>query len=164
MQPLAARAEALNAAVPSGIAPRLHAIRAAIPGPVVLTTAFGIESQLLTHFIACERLDIALVTLDTGRHFPETLEVWVETEARYGLRIRALHPDGADLEALIARDGPQGYRRAVAARQACCHVRKAAPLARALQGADGWISGLRRDQSATRRAPPALPRPTRRAA
>jgi len=151
MQALLARAEALNAAVPPGIAPRLHAIRAAIAGRVVLTTAFGIESQLLTHVIARERLDIDLVTLDTGRLFPETLEVWAETEARYGVRIRALHPGRGELDALLARDGPQGFRRSVAAREACCHVRKVAPLARALKGAGGWISGLRRSQSATRR-------------
>ena len=151
MQPLIARAEALNAAVPSGIAPRLQAIRAAIPGPVVLTTAFGIESQLLTHFIARERLDIALVTLDTGRLFPETLEVWAETEARYGVRILAVHPSRVELDELLARDGPMGFRRSVTARQNCCHVRKVSPLARALNGAGGWISGLRRDQSAARR-------------
>ncbi|WP_201158040.1 phosphoadenylyl-sulfate reductase, partial [Rhodobaculum claviforme] len=151
MQPLVARAEALNAAVPSGIAPRLQAIRAAIPGPVVLTTAFGIESQLLTHFIARERLDIDLVTLDTGRLFPETLDVWAETEARYGVRIFALHPDRTELDALLARDGPMGFRQSVTARQHCCHVRKVLPLARALKGAGGWISGLRRDQSTARR-------------
>ena len=150
-QTLIARAEALNEGVPAGLAPRLHALRAAIPGRVVLTTAFGIESQLLTHVIARERLDIDLVTLDTGRLFPETLEVWAETEARYGVRILALHPDRVALDDLLARDGPQGFRRSVAAREACCHVRKVAPLARALQGAAGWISGLRRSQSASRR-------------
>ena len=152
MQALIARAETLNAAPPSGLAQRLHAIRAAIPGPVVLTTAFGIESQLLTHFIARERLDIDLVTLDTGRLFPETLEVWAETEARYGVRILALHPDRVELDELLARDGPLGFRRSVAARQPCCQVRKVSPLARALKGAGGWISGLRRGQSPTRRA------------
>lgn len=151
MQALIARAEALNAAPPSGIAQRLHAIRAAIPGSVVLTTAFGIESQLLTDFIARERLDIDLVTLDTGRLFPETLEVWAETEARYGICILALHPDRVELDELLARDGPQGFRQSVAARHACCNVRKVSPLARALKGAGGWISGLRRGQSPTRR-------------
>ena len=151
MPGLVARSEALNAAVPSGLGPRLHALRAAISGPVVLTTAFGIESQLLTHFIARERLDIDLVTLDTGRLFPETLEVWAETEARYGVRILALSPDRVELDELLARDGPMGFRHSVTARQACCHVRKVSPLGRALQGAAGWISGLRRSQSATRR-------------
>jgi phosphoadenosine phosphosulfate reductase len=150
-QELLARAEALNASVPSGIAQRLHALRAALSGPVVLTTAFGIESQLLTHFIARERLDIDLVTLDTGRLFPETLEVWAETEARYGIRVLALHPDRVELDELLARDGPTGYRQSVTARQTCCHVRKVAPLDRALRGAAGWISGLRRGQSAARR-------------
>ncbi len=145
------RAEALNANVAGGIAARLVAVREQLRGPIVLTTAFGIESQLLTHFIARERLDIDLVTLDTGRLFGETLEVWAETEARYGLRVRALSPESGQLDDLLAGDGPMGFRHSVAARQRCCHVRKVAPLTQALTGAAGWISGLRRGQSPGRR-------------
>lgn len=149
---LHATAQALNAAVPGDLAARLRAARAAITGRLVLTTGFGLEGQLLTHTVARAGLDIDLVTLDTGRLFPETYAVWAETERRYGLRIRAVHPDARALAALSARQGPMGFRDSVRAREACCEVRKVAPLALALDGAAGWITGLRRSQSAARRA------------
>lgn len=149
LQDLAAR---LNAAPPSELAGRLRALRAAVPGRLVLTTGFGLEGQLITHHVARTGLDIDLVTLDTGRLFAETLDLWAETERRYGLRIRGVAPDGAELEALIARQGPAGFRASVPAREACCGVRKVAPLARALAGASGWVTGLRRSQSPARAA------------
>ncbi len=149
---LFATAQALNAAVPDDLAERLGAARAAIPGRLVLTTGFGLEGQLLTHGIARAGLEIELVTLDTGRLFPETYEVWAETERRYDLLIRAVHPDAAALARLTDRQGPMGFRASVAAREACCGVRKVAPLAMALDGVAGWVTGLRRSQSAARRA------------
>lgn len=149
---LHALARRIETLAPQDPAERLRAIRAALPGRIVLTTAFGLESQYLVHLIAREKLEIDLVTLDTGRLFPETYEVWAETEARYGLRVFGIQPDNQALEALIARDGPMGFRQSVEGRQACCGVRKVAPLARALAGATGWITGLRRTQSANRRS------------
>jgi len=126
---------------------RLAAARAAIPGKLVFTTSFGLEDQAIGHAILSQNLDIDLVTLDTGRLFPETHDVWAETERRYGRRIPAIVPDRHDLETLIVRQGSDGFRTSVEARRACCHVRKVAPLNRALDGAHGWVTGLRADQS-----------------
>ena len=91
-----------------------------------------------------------MVTLDTGRLFPETYELWARTEARYGRRIRAIYPDGLALEKLVARDGMNGFYDSVEARKACCHARKVEPLQRALAGKQAWITGLRAAQSQTR--------------
>ncbi len=126
---------------------RVAAAREAIGGPLVFTTSFGLEDQAIGHAILSQNLDIDLVTLDTGRLFTETHDVWAGTEQRYGRRIRAIVPAQSALEALIANQGSDGFRASVAARQACCHVRKVEPLNRALQGAQGWITGLRADQS-----------------
>jgi phosphoadenosine phosphosulfate reductase len=41
-------------------------------------------------------------------------------------------------------------------RRHCCDIRKSRPLARALQGFDAWVTGLRRDQAATRSATPVV--------
>lgn len=112
------------------------------------------EDQALTHLIAAAGLDIDLVTLDTGLLFPETWRVWRETEMRYGLRIRAVYPERAELESLVDEQGVDGFYRSVAARRACCDVRKVRPLARALDGATVWITGLRASQSAGRQAIP----------
>ncbi len=138
-----------------GWAGRLDLACSAIRGRIVFTTSFGIEAQALLHVLAqAGRLHgpdaIDVVTFDTGRLFPETYALWRQTELRYGLRIRALHPRHEDIEALVARDGVDGFYRSVANRKACCAVRKIEPLRRALAGAVGWITGLRADQSATR--------------
>jgi phosphoadenosine phosphosulfate reductase len=126
---------------------RVAAARAAITGRLVFTTSFGLEDQAIGHAILSQNLDIDLVTLDTGRLFGETHDVWAATEQRYGRRIAAIVPERSALESLIDAQGANGFRASVAARQACCHVRKVEPLNRALAGADGWVTGLRADQS-----------------
>ncbi|MDP2359120.1 MAG: phosphoadenylyl-sulfate reductase [Beijerinckiaceae bacterium] len=131
---------------------RLASLRRALSGRIVFTTSFGIEDQALTHFIAEGELDIDVVTLDTGRLFPETHDVWDATERRYGLRIRAYHPECSELEALNEHHGVNGFYSSVDARHACCNVRKVRPLARALDGAAAWVTGLRASQSAHRQA------------
>lgn len=131
---------------------RLALLRRELPGRLVFTHGFGIEGQLLFHWICTQDLDIDVVTIDTGRLFPETYELWSATEARYGRHIRAIYPDGAALERLVTRDGAFGFYESVEARHACCDVRKVRPLDAALDGAQAWLTGVRADQTGTRHA------------
>jgi phosphoadenosine phosphosulfate reductase len=133
---------------------RIAHIAAAIPGRVAFSTSLGLEDQALLHALASAEADVDIFTLDTGRHFPETLATLERSEQRYGLRIRVVAPDAGELEALVARDGISGFRQSVDARKACCHVRKVLPLRRGLEGASGWITGLRRGQSQGRSSVP----------
>src|SRR5215470_17789893 len=147
-EPLHAAAQRLTAGFAAlDLDARLAAVRREIVGPVVFTTSFGLEDQAIAHAIFTQALPIDVVTLDTGRLFPQTYQVWSETEARYGRRIRALYPERRAVEAFVAAHGIDGFRSSVGARQACCGVRKVEPLGRALTGAAGWITGLRADQS-----------------
>ena len=130
---------------------RLAALRQAIDGRIVFTHGFGVEGQLIFRWLCERNLDIDVVTLDTGRLFPETYALWAETERRYGRRIRAIYPNRQALETLIDRQGIDGFYESKEAREACCTVRKTRPLDRALKGAQAWITGLRGDQSAHRR-------------
>ncbi|MGO4706880.1 phosphoadenylyl-sulfate reductase [Microvirga sp. 2MCAF38] len=148
-------ADDLASALKSASLPqRLRAARARLEGRLVFTTSFGLEDQAVAHAIFSNDLDISVVTLDTGRLFPETYDVWAETEAFFGRRIGVLSPDRAALEALVADQGINGLRHSVEARKACCHVRKVEPLTRALAGASGWVTGLRAGQSANRTETP----------
>jgi len=133
---------------------RVAAIAQAIPGRIAFSTSLGLEDQAILHAIAATGVTFDVFTLDTGRHFPETLETLEASERRYRLRIRVVAPDAREVEALVARDGIMGFRLAVENRKACCEVRKVRPLRRALAGAAGWVTGLRRDQSAERMAAP----------
>ncbi len=126
---------------------RLRLLRAEIQGRIVFTTSFGLEDQFLTHLIFGNALDIDVVTLDTGRLFPQTYALWSETETKYGRRIRAYYPERKAIEALVAEQGIDGFYASVEARKACCGARKVEPLKRALQDASAWIAGLRADQS-----------------
>lgn len=130
------------------LAARLHDVRDRVAGRLVFTTSFGREDQLLTHALVATGIDADIVTLDTGRLFAETLELWAETERRYGIRIRSFHPDAEALAQLLAGDGAMGFRHSREARLRCCGVRKVAPLDRALAGADGWLTGLRGERGA----------------
>jgi phosphoadenosine phosphosulfate reductase len=132
------------------LAQRLSAVRDAIRGRIVFTTSFGIEDQAIAHAIYTQALMIDVVTLDTGRLFPQTYELWAQTERRYGRRIRGFNPNRAGVEALVARQGVNGFYNSPDARHACCAVRKVEPLGRALAGAVVWITGVRAAQSAER--------------
>jgi phosphoadenosine phosphosulfate reductase len=129
---------------------RLAEIRRSVAGRITFSTSLGIEDQAVLDAIAESGVDIDVFTLDTGRHFPETLETLEASENRYGLKIRVMFPDAREVEELVARDGIYGFRLAVENRKACCEIRKVRPLKRALAGAAGWVTGLRREQSAGR--------------
>ena len=133
---------------------RIRLVEDRIPGRLVFTTSLGIEDQALTHALALNKGRTQIVTLDTGRLFPETYDVWTETEAAYGIRIRAYAPERQAEERFVAESGINGFRHSVAARQACCGFRKVEPLGRALAGAAGWLTGLRAGQSANRAETP----------
>jgi phosphoadenosine phosphosulfate reductase len=129
---------------------RIRLISDALPGRIAFSTSLGLEDQAALHAIAASGAAVDVFTLDTGRHFPETLDTIAASEQSFGLKIRVVVPDAADLEALTSRDGINGFRLSVDARKACCDARKVRPLKRALAGAEGWITGLRRGQSSGR--------------
>ncbi len=71
---------------------------------------------------------------------------------RYGITPRAVRPT-LSLTAQAEEHGEALWTREP---DRCCALRKVLPQREALSGCDAWITGLRRDQSATRRATPAV--------
>jgi phosphoadenosine phosphosulfate reductase len=132
------------------LAERLKYLRGEISGKIVLTTGFGMESQVILHHIAEHGIDIGITTLDTGRLFPETYKLWEDTERRYGLRIRAVYPRAESVSDFIDEHGINGFYASKDARLSCCHVRKVEPLKRALAGVSAWLTGVRGSQSSLR--------------
>ena len=120
------------------------------PESVKLSTSFGAEGMVLVHLLK-ERIEKPRIfTIDTGRNFQETYDIWQEAMDRYQIDIEAFHPDPADLAELTNREGPNLFYKSVENRKKCCHVRKVRPLRKALAGAKVWISRLRRKQGETR--------------
>lgn len=135
------------------LADRLKLV-ASLGGRAVFTTSLGIEDQVITAAIGqhCPEIDVA--TLQTGMLFQETVDLIETSESRYGIEIKQFRPEQADVEAYVSQYGKYGFYESVEARHACCGVRKLKPLARALEGASFWITGLRRGQSGNRAATP----------
>jgi phosphoadenosine phosphosulfate reductase len=145
-------AEGLNALLAGiqSLTERIAEVRRSVDGRIAFSTSLGLDDQAILNAIAEVGADIDIFTLDTGRLFPEVLETVELSEIRYGLRIRLVAPAAAEVEAMVARDGVFGFRHSVDNRKACCEVRKVWPLNRELKGAQGWITGVRREHSEDR--------------
>jgi len=120
------------------------------PKKVVFSTSLGQEDQVITQLIASQNLPIQIFSLDTGRLFPETLELLARTESKYKTRIKVYYPESTSVEKLVNQIGINGFYDSVENRKSCCFARKVEPLKRALAGNEIWITGLRAEQSENR--------------
>ena len=119
-------------------------------GKVVFSTSFGQEDQVITALIAKNDLPISIFTLDTGRLFQETYDVFHKTLKKYKKEIKVFFPEAASVEKLLETKGPNSFYDSVENRKECCFVRKVVPLTKALKGNAVWITGLRAEQSENR--------------
>lgn len=116
----------------------------------VFSTSFGIEDQVITHFLEAAGSKAHIFTLETGRLFPETYKVWNRTLEKYGLPIKTYFPRTDAVEKMVTEKGPSSFYNSVEDRKECCFIRKTEPLKRAVKGYKVWITGIRADQSANR--------------
>jgi len=117
---------------------------------VALCTSFQAEGMALLDMAWRIDPNVRVFTVDTGRLPQETYEVMEAVRARYGIPVEVFFPEASQVEAMVGKYGPDLFRRAVPARLLCCKVRKVEPVRRALEGLDAWITGLRREQWASR--------------
>ena len=94
--------------------------------------------------------DVRVFTVDTGRLPQESYELIDRVRQHYGIDVEVYFPDNREVETLTRKHGANPFYQSVPLRLTCCDVRKVRPLVRVLHGLDGWITGLRRDQWATR--------------
>jgi phosphoadenosine phosphosulfate reductase len=100
---------------------------------LIFLCSFQKEESVIVDELLRVAPHVRVVTIDTGVLFPETLETWRAFEERFGV-----HVDVEDAHGPWT--GPE----------ACCGDAKVAALERALSGADAWVTGIRREQAATR--------------
>jgi len=118
--------------------------------PAAFATSFGVEDMVLLDLISRHAREIEAFTLDTGRLPEETYQLMSDVRDRYPVRIRVYHPQAEPLQTFIERNGPNAFYESIGQRKECCHIRKVEPMERALNGKKAWLTGLRREQSATR--------------
>jgi phosphoadenosine phosphosulfate reductase len=100
---------------------------------LVLLCSFQKEESVILDELLAVAPHARVVTIDTGVLFDETLSTWRAFERHFGVRIEVEQAFGD-------WTGPEQ----------CCGVAKVAALERALEGADAWITGLRREQGPSR--------------
>jgi phosphoadenosine phosphosulfate reductase len=109
-------------------------------GRVVLAASF--QDTVLIDVAAKAVPEIEVVFLDTQYHFAETLWFVEKVRERYDLNLTVMQP-------LVSPDDLWQVDQ-----NECCALRKVEPLARALDGKDAWITGLRRSEAPTRAQAP----------
>lgn len=121
-------------------------------GPdLAMSTSFGSESAVLLHLVTQIKPDIPVLFTNTGFHFQETLDHRDYLVSRLKLNLRELTPE-IPHEQFLAQYGKL-YERDP---DACCAMNKIAPFEKALKDYKAWITGIRRNQAATRQAAPFL--------
>lgn len=113
---------------------------------IVLSSSFQTQSVPLLHMASQIRRDILIFFLDTGYHFWETLMFREQLASHWHLNILDLYRDtrwdefARERTRSLPGDDPN----------LCCYIHKVDPMQRALKDMKAWISGIRRDQTATR--------------
>src|SRR4029079_6279640 len=125
-------------------------------GKVVFSSSLGQEDQVITDAIFKNDLTIKIFTLDQGSLFSESYEIFDNKTTRYKKPIRIYFPEASDVEEFVTTKGVNSFYESVENRKECCNIRKVKPLNRALKGADVWITGLRAEQSGSRKEMPII--------
>lgn len=116
---------------------------------VALSSSFGADSAVMLHLATRVKPDMKIITLDTGFLFPETIRWRDELAERLNLNLCIYRPamSAADF---VAEHG-QMWRSSP---DSCCAFNKREPFTRAKRelGIKCWLTGIRREQSATRKS------------
>jgi len=116
-----------------------------------LASSFGAEDLVLIDMmVKINKEKTKVFTLDTGRLNQETYDVIDEIRRKYGIQIIVYFPEQNEVEQMVRIKGMNLMYESVENRKLCCEIRKVHPLNRALYNLDGWITGLRREQTIMR--------------
>ncbi len=95
--------------------------------------------------------DLRVITVDTLRLPDETYAFMDTVERYYGITIERFQPDPQRVQRMIEQHGEYLFFDSKPKQEHCCFIRKVEPNQRALKTVDVWITGLRRDQSESRK-------------
>jgi phosphoadenosine phosphosulfate reductase len=148
LSPVADRVVDLNAryANNSAISVLERALTDPQVGQIAMVSSFGAESVALLHMMSVIDRTTPVLFIDTEMLFPETLDYQLDLTRRLQLSdVRVLRPDRdeaftTDPQNDLHRHDPD----------ACCALRKLAPMSRAVAPFDAWISGRKRYQGGRR--------------
>ncbi|TLY07234.1 MAG: phosphoadenylyl-sulfate reductase [Thaumarchaeota archaeon] len=117
---------------------------------IAMASSFGAEDVAVIDMIMKINPKARIFTLDTGRLNQETYDVMDEIHKKYNLNIEVMFPDHNEVEQMVRVNGMNLFYHSIGNRKLCCGIRKVHPLNRMLSTLDGWITGLRADQTEVR--------------
>jgi len=110
------------------------------------TSSFQAEDMAVLHLLRKRIPDVPVLFLDTGYHFPQTYEYRDRVAKEWSLNLVNVLP----VQTVAEQESAFGIlNRSDPTR--CCQLRKVEPLLGALEPFDVWFTGLRREQSPTRK-------------
>jgi phosphoadenosine phosphosulfate reductase len=115
-----------------------------------LASSFGAEDVVIIDMIMKINPKARIFTLDTGRLNQETYDVMDEIRSKYNTNIEVMFPDQNEVEQMVRVNGMNLFYQSIGNRKLCCGIRKVHPLNKMLSTLDGWITGLREDQTEVR--------------
>jgi len=119
-------------------------------GRISIASSFSIEDCVVIDIAHKIDRGVRVFALDTGRLPEETYQTADRVRDKYRLTIEWFFPERSEVELLERSKGLYSFMESLENRHECCNIRKVEPLGRALGELDGWITGLRREQSVTR--------------
>ena len=121
------------------------------PGKILLTTSFGAQSAAFLHLAIQIKKDVPLLFIDTGYHFPETLEFAKELTKKLNLNLKTVRPlltpeEIEQKHGKLWEMGPKGLEK-------FHEIVRVEPLRRAMNEIDPqlWVAGLRRTSADSRK-------------
>lgn len=112
------------------------------------SSSFQSHSIVLLHMLSRIDKSIPVYFMNTGYHFPETIEFRDQIAEEFGLNLKS-----------VESATPKSLQKDEAGRflftsdpDYCCHINKVVPMDKILAEHDIWINGVRGDQSAVRKA------------
>jgi phosphoadenosine phosphosulfate reductase len=118
--------------------------------PLTQASSLGAEDMVITQLMKEAGIRASIFVLDTGKLHAETLGLLATLRQAYDFPVEVYRPEPAAAEAYVKRFGEEAMYQSIELRKQCCGIRKMEPLARALAGKKGWLTGLRREQSDAR--------------
>jgi len=114
--------------------------------PSCITCSFQAEDMIVLHLLRNHLPAVPVLFLETGYHFTETYQFRDQIAAEWNLNLVNAIPK----QTVAQQESELGilYREEPAK---CCQLRKVEPLMQSLEPFEVWFTGLRREQSPTRR-------------
>ena len=113
-------------------------------------SSFGAEDVAVIDMMMKINPKARIFTLDTGRLNQETYDVMDQIRNKYNVNIEIMFPDQNEVEQMVRVNGMNLFYQSIGNRKLCCGIRKVHPMNKMLGTLDGWITGLRNDQTQNR--------------